>query len=686
MNAHVSMPSSMIYDTFLNLLTSIGVAGKDRVLTQSYAVNYLTPDQLEMAYRGDWIARKCIDVPAQDSTRAWRQWQAEKDDITKIEKLEKDLCIPLKLQNALKKARLYGGGALILGVNKGSPEDELDYTKVGKDQLKFVHAVSRWEIGTGPRITDVMSPWYGQPEYYERQPLGGTVLTKEAEALVGLRIHPSRVIQLIGSEYPNMQTAPDVWGDSSLQVIDDAIRSVATVSSSLAQLITDAKLDIISVPNLTEITATKAGEAKLTKRFSYANAHKSIINSVLLDKEEEWDRVTVNFSGMPEILQMYLLIAAGAADIPVTRLLGQAPAGMNATGESDIRNYYDRLNSDQKMRLTPAVTPLDEVLIRSALGSRDEAIHYEWNSLWQLDEVQKAALAKSKADTYKIDSDAALIPADILREARVNQLIEDGTYPGLETIIEDWEAENGDMSEAPDQLLPPPLPANSNDPNAPPNPANANGPQPAPQPAPGDPQGTPAPKKAAATGDDYSAMPPYNRKRRKRITSDARPRGLYVYRKVQNAQDIVDWARKEGFESMLPKGELHVTIAYCRTPIDWTKIRETGSWGSNQEDGTLRIAPGGMRLVDTLGDQGAVVLFFASAALCWRHEDIGYCGAEYDYPDYQPHITISYNQDSAPDLRTVTAYQGPIVLGPEVFEEIKPTDNYTPDPNGETAL
>jgi len=37
-----------------------------------------------------------------------------------------------------------------------------------------------------------------------------------------LYIHPSRVVRLIGHEYPDMQTSPDAWGDSVLQPVADA--------------------------------------------------------------------------------------------------------------------------------------------------------------------------------------------------------------------------------------------------------------------------------------------------------------------------------------------------------------------------------------------------------------------------------------------------------------------------------
>ena len=82
----------------------------------------------------------------------------------------------------------------------------------------------------------------------------------------------------------------------------------------------------------------------------------------------------------PDTLNTYLQIASGAADIPATRFLGQAPGGLNASGDADIRNYYDRLGGEQTTVLMPAMSVLDEVIIRSALGSRPPEIYYEWNS------------------------------------------------------------------------------------------------------------------------------------------------------------------------------------------------------------------------------------------------------------------------------------------------------------------
>lgn len=64
----------------------------------------------------------------------------------------------------------------------------------------------------------------------------------------------------------------------------------------------------------------------------------------------------------------------------------------------------------------------------------------------------------------------------------------------------------------------------------------------------------------------------------------------------------------------------------------------------------------------------ATVLLFSSSDLQWRHMAIREAGASWDHPEYQPHVTISYEFDG--ELSEVEPYRGKIELGPEIFEEI----------------
>lgn len=435
-----------IFDTFTNFLSGLGVQGRDKMTGAQYVTTLWTREQLEASYRGDWIARKAISIPAHDATREWRAWQAKQPQIEKLEATEQRLQIQLKLQQALVKARLYGGCCLLIGVD-GNMEKELDPDDIGKDELKFVHVMAPHQLVIEELIKDIEDPYYGQPTFYRLQ--------DDSKKFGDVKIHPSRMVRLLGLDPPDPMINSG-WGDPMMQMINDAVSAAGTVAQSVATLIQEAKLDVIKIPGLTEIFSTTNGTNRLIKRFTEANVAKSVINGIIMDAEEEWQRIGVNFAGMPEILQMYLQIAAGAADIPMTRFAGMSPAGLNATGDSDLANYYDRITSDQELRLTPALEKLDKAIVRSALGKSDDNIFYNWNSLWQMTDAEKATIAKAKADTAMVDVNSGLIPPDALSKARINQLIEDGTYPGLEAAVEESLAAQEDLEGEAQKLLAPP--------------------------------------------------------------------------------------------------------------------------------------------------------------------------------------------------------------------------------------
>ncbi len=432
-------------DSLVNLVSGLGTE-KDATTQATYGYNLLPKEQVETAYRFNWVARKGIDIPPYDMTREWRAWQAKKEQIAAIEDVEKNLGIQRKVRQGMVLARLYGGSALVMGIdNDAQAEQELDLGRVGKDALKFVHVLNRYEITAGQCRDDPRDPWYGEPEFYERR----TFTVKNPAA--GVRIHPSRVIRFDGASIPDKNLSQDGWGDSMIQVLDEAIKHVGLVTGGVASLINDAKVDVLSIPNLTQNITTQAYKDRLTTRLTYASTMKSMVNMLVIDGAEKWERINNQFAGLPDLIKLYLLMASGAWDIPATRFLGQSPVGMNATGESDLTNYYDGLSSKQNSDVSPALHRLDEVIIRSALGNRPEEIHYRWNPLWQLDPVAQATRQKTLAETLQIDTLVGLVSPDALRKGRENQLIEEGTYPGIEDAIKETEGDDSHMALTPEE-------------------------------------------------------------------------------------------------------------------------------------------------------------------------------------------------------------------------------------------
>lgn len=638
-------------DSLRNFTTGMGT-GSDKLVATSFIFREIQRPQLEAAYRSDWIARKGCDIPAEDATREWRRWEIDASDIKELEKTEREVGIQHKVKEALQKARLYGGAGLLLGVDDGGSLDmPLDLEKVGKDALKFVHVVSRWEMAGVEPDWDIASPYYGAFKMYRRNSTTGNTSQE--------LIHPSRFIRFIGNTIPDLIIAQG-WGDSVLQVATDAVMSAGTVINVAATLLTEAKLDIIKFPDLTNSIGTAEYRARLETRMEMANNAKSVFNMLMLDKEEDWARVEMNLRGIPDYLQMYLLIVSGAWDIPATRFLGQSPAGLSATGESDIRNYYDQIASRQKTEIRPALAPLDEIICRSTFGTYDEDMTYEWKELWQLDEVQKADRDQKKSAAYNIDVQSGLIPAEVLRDARLNQLMEDEVYPGLEQILADFGDLNAAMEEekAAEEAAALAQHQQSLEQIA----AKQQGGTPGAPPAGNAPAPSPANNKAPF-GDMAARI------RDVRIT-DATPRTMYVYRCLTNAIELVKWAQAQGYKNVTPAEEMHVTIAYSRLEVDWGKVPE-------DEFGGSYIGRGGMRMIDNFGpDKDMLVLLFSSTSLTSRHRQIyDATRGSWDWNEYQPHITIASGPQQK-KLDPKQAYQDTLEFGPEVWEEVKDAGNY----------
>ena len=108
--------------------------------------------------------------------------------------------------------------------------------------------------------------------------------------------------------------AASPWSDSVLQVLYDAVHAVALTTGSATSLMHEAKVDVVTVPNLSEHLTSTETTAQLSARFAYAAAMKSINNLPLLGDGETWARQRSDFSGLSEMVRTFPQVAAGAAD------------------------------------------------------------------------------------------------------------------------------------------------------------------------------------------------------------------------------------------------------------------------------------------------------------------------------------------------------------------------------------
>lgn len=599
-----------MFDGLVSVLTGRGTS-VDRAAHNFHYFQPLDPQQIEAAYRSSWLHRKIVDVPCEDMTRAGRDWDANKADIEAIEAEEKRLKVWAKVREAIRLGRL-GGGAIVIGIGN-DPTQPLP-TTIGKGAVSYLTVVSRWQLTLGDMISDPASPLYGEPAYFELQGTGQQV-----------RIHPSRVIPFKGLPIPaihSLSWQDRYWGDSVIQAINEAVEHASMAAQGFASLIDEAKVDVYRLAGLAETLGIAGGDKKITDRLTATNAGKSVHRAVILDKEDEWEQRQLTLAGIRDVIITYDGRVAGAADIPATRLFGKAPDGMNASGDGDMDNYRQSIGAKQEMDLRPQMDAIDAVLLPSAgVNLADKT--WAFSPLQLLSEKELAEIEAKEAESVSKYVNLGIIAESAMAEVVVNRMTESERWPGLAGAIAKANLAGEDVPEDNPSAL-----------------TQQEG---------GDP---------VSRGGGAEPVP------LRRAANDAAPRTLYVSRKLLNGAEFLKWAKSQGFESTLDADDLHVTVMFSRQAVDWMKMGQT--WG---DDGKLTIPAGGARIVESLGDKGAIVLLFNSSELAWRHEDMKRNGASFDYDQYQPHVSITYNGNGI-DLANVEPYRGKLEFGPEIFEEV----------------
>ncbi len=380
-------------DSLTNLIAGL-MDGRDKMSYNQYAWRKVVGrEELTTMYRSNWLARKIVDAPAEDMTREWLTLET-KDESSKdkLEVAEKRFKLVTLLTTNLKWGRLFGGSALYISLAGEDPATPLEVERIRRGALQGFIALDRHQLTVDKQSlpVDLNRPEYWRPEQYR--------LPRTQQ-----NIHSSRLIFSDGALVPwDILSEQRFWHDSVLQPIYDELQRGDTVASGTASMFFEMCVDILKIEGLTNKLSTDQGTREVQKRLEVVNLAKSFNRMFLLDRADDYQQKMINFGGVGEVATMFLQRISGAADIPATRLLGQSPTGMSATGESDIRNYYDALKAKQETILRPQVEKIYDVMAMSELGHPLKDLVIEFKPLWQLCEAERATAEKIRAETDQI--------------------------------------------------------------------------------------------------------------------------------------------------------------------------------------------------------------------------------------------------------------------------------------------
>lgn len=386
--------NTLISGAGANTTTDRGASQNTAMISQSpyYNNNFLYRYQTwANLYETSWEARKIIDIPVDDCMRqeTIREGLSPDDELI-ISRAWEDFGVERQLRRCMKQERLLGGSVLlgIMLLQNGEKLDEpLSEDNIEVGDLKALNVIDLVKLSRSLTDFDPFSPTYDRIEYL---------------MINGMQTHASRMVVFDGDALfgrnsqrlmQNFRYNPLGFGESKLAPLYDTLMRALGTQQAAYQLVNTASVIMMTVDNLRNIKATDSGaEGKLREIMQQL----SIYNAALLDgKDIKVDFKTTSFGSVPELLQTYTQFLSAASDIPQTRFLGGSADGMNATGDGDSRNYYDKIDTMRNNKRKPAELRILDWIGASQFGysdwkRRSADMTLKYPPLWNLDAVQQA--------------------------------------------------------------------------------------------------------------------------------------------------------------------------------------------------------------------------------------------------------------------------------------------------------
>lgn len=438
---------SRALDAFSNVLARLEAGTPNLLEGTEYSLQRMSRDfnTLNALYRESWIVRRIIDVIPADMLKNWITITSGLDP-----DVEKRLSLTLrhtqlidKLKRGMQWGRLYGGAlGVMLVKHQGydlSQPLQLDWIMPG--DFAGLLIFDRWN-GVNPSselIEDISDPDYGYPKYYTvTDPAGGG----------SVKIHHSRVIRFTGNTLPFWEEIAEMqWGASVVESIFDELRKRDNVSWNIAQLTFMANIRVLKMQDLGQLLAATDNEsqAELLRTLEAQNMLLNNMGMQVMDAADGLETHQYTFGGLADCYQQFIMDISGAAEIPVTRLFGRSPSGLNATGESDLQNYYDMIAEKQESYLRPILNKVLPPFIISTLGSLPDDFDFEFDPVAEPSDKERADLAKCGTDNVVAAYNAGLIS----QRTALKELKQQSERTGVWTNITDEDIERASDSVEP---------------------------------------------------------------------------------------------------------------------------------------------------------------------------------------------------------------------------------------------
>lgn len=396
-----------------------------------YDSGMLIPDyDLAEKYQYNGLFSKIIDRPAEEALKHGIEYNISDQTLADFldDALDR-LDWEEKATTAIRWARLFGGAVIVMLLDDGRGLEE----PVNWQDIRSVEELRVYERAIVQ--PDPNCYLTGKAEYFDISSTYGGFF----------RVHRSRCLVFKNGSLPEY-AAPQqyfYWGLPEYVRIRRDLSIALHTHQSAANMIDKSVQPVYKQRGLQSTLAGPDGDDQVLKRLQVLDASRGMLNSVAVDMDgEDYSFQTFQLSGASEILESTYSLLSAVTCIPQTILFGRSPSGENATGESDLENYYNFVEGIQKRMLKKNIRTLLKAVVQAGVYDRSiaesQTIKPTFKPLWSLSEAEQATVELSKAQRAQATAQTAQLYIDmqVLQPDEVRQaLARDGTL-NIEDILD----------------------------------------------------------------------------------------------------------------------------------------------------------------------------------------------------------------------------------------------------------
>lgn len=334
----------------------------------------------------------------------------QKELADKIEKLNAALekfCVRESMQKIAELDGLFGRAQLFIDIDHKADANTAA-------QLPLLIEPETIKQGSLKGFKVIEPIWTTPFTYNATDPTAADFYVPRAWFVLGRRVHATRLLTFVMREVPDiLKPAYNFGGLSMSQLMESSVFRWLRTANSVSDLIHNFSVMVLKT-NMGTVLQGQRDEGLLA-RAQFFTQYRDNQGLTLLDKNtEELEAVNVPLSGLEGLQAQSQEHLAAPSHIPLVKLLGVTPTGLNASSEGEIKVFYDFVRACQQKFFGPHLKTILQILQLHLFGEIDERIGFEWVPLTAPTVKEQAEIRKADAETASTYIDKGVLdPAEV---------------------------------------------------------------------------------------------------------------------------------------------------------------------------------------------------------------------------------------------------------------------------------